>query len=185
MTTNLGSDATCQRTTGPCVEKQPHRAGEHLDPRHPLYDGPNTTIDALNAAPRRAAYALIRAGAPVPEVVDLVEEIHRLKAQTGHLMVDADRRERAAIERALDCTAHGERIAELEKQADQFWRDANRNNEARMAVISAFHPLQKAVSELRDRVRAGRELPDGSAIVEVFGKALDRISAAHERAWKK
>lgn len=175
----------CERTTGLCVEKQPHNAREHLDPRHPLYDGPDFVIGALNSGPRRAARALIATGAPVPEVVDLVEEIHRLKDQTAHLMVDKDRAVRAASDRALDCGEHGEQIRELEKQLAAIDESYRKADAGRVALVGFLHGIRESVDKLRERQQRGDALPSAAEMVDALDALVKKADAAHDRAWKR
>lgn len=148
----------CERSTCPT----PHDAREHLDPRHERYDGPGVEVTALPAGPRAAARALIAAGGPVPEVIDLVREIHALRDQVAHVRVDADRKVREASARALDCADHGRTIADLEAQVsslDKSYREADATR-GRYAVfllglrdsLSKIDPDRVTVRKLRDAI---------------------------------
>ncbi|WP_329105564.1 hypothetical protein OG792_32960 [Micromonospora sp. NBC_01699] len=178
-----GPAATCRRTA--CADRPTHVGGVHIDARHPLYDGPDISIRALPSRPRTAARTLLTAGAPVPEVIDLVNEIHGLREQAGHLMVDKDRAVREAMRRADDCETHGADLIALGKQAHHFDEQARRNDASRVAVLSALWQFRDVVNALRTRERAGDVLPSSAELVEMFGKALDKVSASHDRAWRK
>ncbi|MFG3710094.1 hypothetical protein [Micromonospora sp. NPDC047730] len=168
--TTYGPEQPCARTD--CVDEPPHKGGEHIDPRSPRYDGPGATFGALPHNCRRAAYALKASGAPVPEVVEMAREILRLRDQVAAVQVDRDRQVLAASKRALSCEAHGEQIAELEKQVDHFDRLAARNDRGRIALLA----LPRSIEELR----ADEKPPTIAALKKAARKVLD----AHGRAWK-
>ncbi|TDC35706.1 hypothetical protein [Micromonospora sp. KC213] len=169
MTARFGADAPCERTA--CASEPAHVGGEHIDPRSPRYDGPRVTVTALPEGPRRAARALLAAGAPVAEVVDLVEEIHRLRNQVAAVQVDADRQVRAASERALSCEAHGEVIRGLEAQVTHFERQAAKNDRGRIALLGLPHALEDLKADAR-------------VTVADLKKAARKVLDAHGRAWK-
>lgn len=178
--TQYGAGKPCQRT-GACIEAGPHPCGAHLDPRHPLYDGPITTLNALPGGPRRAAYALLAAGAPTPEVVEMAEEILRLRGQVAAVRVDMDRQVTAAMRRAEDCAAHGEDIKRLEEQVLSFSRQADRNDAGRVELL-------RLVFFAEDVVRAYREedaKPTTDEMIDALAKMTKKVNAAHMRAWKK
>lgn len=180
-----GPDAPCQRITDKrCAAAGPHLGGVHLDPRHELYDGPGITVLALGGGPGKAAWALLEAGAPVPEVVELVEEIHRLGRQVAAVRVDMDRKVREAMRRADDCEVHGQQLVELSGQAHHFSEQADRDDRARVALLEALWHFRDAVDALRAASKLGRALPSATELVETFGKALEKATAAHDRAWK-
>lgn len=185
MKTNYGPDAPCQRTTGPCVNADPHLGGAHIDPRHPLYDGPGLTIETLPITARRAAQTLLRAGAPMPEVVDMAKEIHRLREQVAQVRVDKDRAVQAASERALDCTDHGKQIQRLEEQVHFFDRQADKNDAGRIALLGFLHQIRETVSGARQRERLSQPLPSTKDFIDVLEQAEKKASAAHDRAWSK
>lgn len=167
--TRFGPDAPCERTA--CTDEPAHKGGEHIDPRSTRYDGPSVTVTALPEGPRRAARALLAAGAPVPEVVDLVNEIHRLRDQVAAVQVDKDRQVRKASDRALSCEAHGEQIKALEGQVTHFDRVAARNDRGRLALLQLPHEI----AELRD---------DAPPTVADLKRAARKVLDAHGRAWK-
>ena len=179
MNNPYGPNKRCQRSA--CAEAPPHLTGRHLDQRDELYDGPDDTVCALNAAPRKAAWALLGAGAPMPEVVDLVEEIHRLNNQVAHVRVDMDRQVRAALATASSCDAHGEQIAQLEGQVEHFSRQGDRNKEGRLALLGMLHAID-------DLVQAHRTKPIQASvddIVAALEKITKRTRDAHTKVWRR
>lgn len=178
-----GPDKPCQRTA--CTAGEPHLGGAHIDPRNPLYDGPTTTVNALPKTARDACRNLLAAGASVPDVVDLAREIHRLRDQVAAVRVDKDRQVRAASERALDCEEHGKDIRRLEEQVDHFDKAAARDNAGRLALLGGLHPIEDAIRGLQEKARRGEQVPDLTAVLDVFAKAIERTYAAHKRAWSK
>lgn len=183
MINEYGPDKRCKRDT--CADEPAHVSGEHIDPRSPRYDGPSITINALGATERRAAFALIAAGAAVPEVIDLVSEIHRLGRQVAAVRVDKDRSVLAASERALDCAEHGQIIKAAEESVQHFSQMADRHEDARRALVTVLHTLKEAVSVLRGRAQREGGLPPASEIVESIAVYLDKASRAHDAAWRR
>jgi hypothetical protein len=187
MTTELareyGPDKPCKRTA--CADGPPHLGGAHIDPRNSLYDGPDITVNALPMAARDACRNLLAAGASVPDVVDLAREIHRLRRQVAAVRVDMDRQVRAAMQRAGDCEEHGKDIRRLEEQVDHFDKAATRDNAGRLALLNGLYPIEDAVRGLQDKARRGEKVPDLTAVLDVFAKAIERTYAAHKRAWSK
>jgi hypothetical protein len=187
MTTNLareyGPDKPCKRTT--CADGSAHLGGAHIDPRSALYDGQDTTVNALPMAARDACRALLAAGASVPEVVDLAQEIHRLRRQVAAVQVDKDRQVRAASERALDCEAHGKDIRRLEEQVAHFEKAAEQNNAGRLALLGGLGPIEDAIRTLQEAIFHGDPVPDLKTVLGVLSDALVRTHAAHKRAWSK
>lgn len=180
---DYGPDKPCKRDM--CADEPAHLGGEHIDQRSPRYDGPSITVNALNAKPRKAARLLLAAGAPMPEVIDLVQEIHRLGQQVAAVMVDKDRSVRAASERALDCADHGHLIKFAEESGHFFAEQAERNEAARVALVGVLHTLKDAVTVLRDRARREEELPPAAEIVVLIAGYLDNASRAHDTAWRR
>jgi hypothetical protein len=183
LATEYGPNKPCQRTS--CAAGGPHLGGAHIDPRSPLYDGPEITVNALPAAARDACYNLLHAGASVPDVIDLAKEIHRLLDQVAAVRVDMDRQVRAAGVRALDCEEHGKDIARLEEQLTHSDKSARQNDAGRVALLSGFHAIEDGITVLRDKIKRGDPVPELSKVLDVFGKAIERASAAHKRAWSK
>jgi hypothetical protein len=183
LATEYGPDKPCKRTA--CADGDPHLGGAHIDPRNPLYDGPTTTVDALPMAARDACRNLLHAGASVPDVVDLAREIHRLRDQVAAVQVDKDRRVRAASDRALDCEEHGKDIRRLEEQVHHFDQAAARDNAGRLALLGGLHPIEDAIRGLQEKARRDEKVPDLTAVLDVFAKAIERTYAAHKRAWSK
>lgn len=178
-----GPDRLCRRDA--CADGPQHRGGEHLDPRSPLYDGPDHSVSALNSGPRAAARALLAAGAPVPEVADLVNEIHRLGRTVAAVRVDMDQQVRAASERALDCTEHGKIIMAAEESVHHFYEQAESNDRARIAIVSTLHELIDAIAALKVTAKTGGELPTAEKLIEVISRYLKLAGERHGRAWHK
>lgn len=174
MTNEYGPDKPCQRSA--CATEPAHLGGEHIDPRNERYDGPSVTINALGAGPREAARVLLAAGAPMPEVVDLAKEIHRLKEQVAHVQVDKDRQVRAASDRALDCTEHGKVIADLEKQVFHFDQRATALDKSRITYVSGLHEVGDYLSALQAKAKQGERLPSSKELVDALAKAIAKLS---------
>lgn len=158
MTTTLtkyGPDKPCQRTV--CATGDPHLGGAHIDPRNPLYDGPDITVNALPMAARDACRKLLAAGASVPEVVDLAEEIHRL----------------------------GDQVARLEELAALLDKQSNHNNAGRLALLGYLGPIEDTIRALQQNIFHGDPVPDLKTVLGVLSDALVRVHAAHKRAWSK
>lgn len=178
----FGPTKPCQRT-GACTEAGPHLGGVHLDPRHPLYDGPSTTVNALPHQARDAARVLLAGGAPVPEVIEMAKEILRLRSQVAAVQVDKDRQVRAAMQRADDCTEHGKDIVRLNEQVYFFDELARKNDAGRLALLGLLHAVEGFVRGSREgRVKAGLTVEDVVTALAGFAK---KTSAAHQRAWKR
>lgn len=126
-------------------------------------------VAALPLVARTAVVALRDAGADQEHLARLVDEIHRLRDQAGHLMVDRDRQVREASRRALDCQEHGTQIRELESQVNHFSRAAERNDRGRVALLELPHALLDL-----------RVVPTLDALRKAARKTLD----AHKRAWQ-
>lgn len=183
MTNDRRPDRLCRRDA--CAEEPQHRGEEHLDPRSPRFDGPDLAVGALNSGPRAAARALLAACAPVPEVVDLVQEIHRLNRTVAALRVDKDRSVEAASRRALDCADHGHLIKSAEESAHHFDQMADRHEAARRALVGVLYTLKDAVGVLQGKARRGEELPTTAELVETIGGFLDKASKSHDAAWRR
>lgn len=174
-------DQTCPRTA--CGGLPPHRVGRHRDPRDVLFDGPGGRIGALNHGPRQSAHRLVtEAPALMPEVMDLVDEIHRLNDTIAHLRVDADRRERRAMLRSQDCAQHGKDIEELGIQLHQLDATQRRTDSGRVALLGMLNAI-------RASVQAWREGWAPETTVEQMMGRLDEMATkagrAHDRAWKR
>jgi hypothetical protein len=178
-----GPNKPCQRTA--CADGDPHLGGVHIDPRNPLYDGPDITVNALPAVARDACRNLLAAGASVPDVIDLANEIHRLRDQVAAVRVDMDRQVWAAMQRAGDCGEHGKDIHRLEEQVDHFDRAAAQNDAGRVALLGGLHQLEDAIRMLQEQGGRGEKVPDLALVLDVFAKAIERTYAAHKRAWSK
>lgn len=174
-------DQTCPRTA--CADLPPHRVGRHRDPRDQLYDGPHGRIGALHDRPKRSAHRLVtEAPELMPEVMDLVNEIHRLGDTVAHLRVDADRRERRAMLRSQDCAQHGQDIEELGIQLHQLDATQRRTDSGRVALLGMLNAI-------RDSVQAWKEgwAPETTVaqLMERLDTMVTKASAAHDRAWKR
>jgi hypothetical protein len=183
LATEYGPDKPCRRTA--CADGPPHLGGAHIDPRNPLYDGPTTTINALPMTARDACRNLLAAGASVPDVVDLANEIHRLREQVAAVRVDKDRQVRTAMQRAGDCEEHGKDIARLEEQLTHSDKSARQNDAGRVALLGGFFALEDGIGILKEKIRRNEKVPDLGTVLDVFTQAIARASAAHKRAWSK
>ena len=188
MATN-GHDAICQR--GTCAELPQHKGGEHLDPNSKMWDGPETTVNALgDSYARIGAKALRRLATDENRhevdvaVYEMAREILRLKDQVAAVQVDRDRQVRAAMRRADDCEAHGEDIVQLDKQVHYFDQLAERNDRGRVALLQMLLAIQRSVDEMNARVKLGRPLPSAEDLIEALADMAKKASAAHGRAWK-
>lgn len=174
-------DQTCPRTA--CGNLPPHRVGRHRDPRDELFDGPSGRIDALNYRPRQAAHRLVtEAPALMPEVVELVDEIHRLDRAVAASMVDKDRQVHAAMQHAESCEQHGKDLADLGSQLQRLGQAERRADEARTALLGMLHAIKESV-------RTYREGWAPETTVDTLMQRLDematRTAKAHDRAWKR
>jgi hypothetical protein len=150
----------------------------------------HTSIQAMNSTPRKAAYAIARAvdgNEELTEVIetalaDLVGEVHRLKDAWAAVMVDKDRSVRAASERALDCDEHGKVIADLEKQADAFSKEAHKNDKARRALLSGITAFDDLVTAIDSGARPIGEL---DTLIDAIRGVLKKVHVAHSRACSK
>jgi hypothetical protein len=177
----FGPQARCQRTA--CAAGPEHLGGAHIDPRSPLYDGPDSTVRALNLLPRRAAEALFAAGAPIPEVVELVEEIHRLGMEVAAARNDGDRREAVALATAGDCSTHGEEIRRLEDRLAQFDHGEYQAEAARRVLVEGLSEIHAFADQIDMRAKAKLDVPGSAAMAARLLKFVDKVHASHQRAW--
>jgi hypothetical protein len=118
------------------------------------------------------------------DVLDLLDEMHRWKDNWASAHVDADRRERRAMDLAASCEHHGEIIDRLEGQVSHFERSANQADAARVALLGLVHALDEFVRVCRANERTGKTLPSGSAVVGWLERALGQARRAHDKAWR-
>lgn len=145
-----GPQAPCARTS--CATAPAHLGGAHLDPTSDLYDGPDTKLHALPAGCRNAAFPVLHASrAEDWHTVEvrtalhvLAEEILRLRQQIAVVSVDRDRGIRDAMARAEDCAVHGATIRSEGHRAHYFSVVADRNDEERIAWLTAAHGIREA-----------------------------------------
>lgn len=182
-TREYGPDKPCKRTA--CANGNPHLGGAHIDPRNPLYDGPEITVDALPMVARDACRRLLAAGASVPDIVDLAEAVHRLGDQVAAVRVDMDRQVRAAIAWAADCDEHGKDIRRLEELVALLDEQSKHNNAGRLALLGGLFPIEDAIRALQQNIFHGDPVPDLKTVLGVLSDALVRTYAAHKRAWSK
>ncbi|MDA8320411.1 MAG: hypothetical protein M0030_11470 [Actinomycetota bacterium] len=119
----------------------------------------------------------------VPEPLTQAEraELERLRARcsmleqrAGHLMVDADRRERAALDRAADCTEHGREIRHLRHLASWYWAIDEHSDAARRAIVAALGNWRIALGDRATPVPAAE-----------LRAALDGIIAAQQKVMRR
>lgn len=100
---------------------------------------------------------------------ELEGKLRQEERRCAALMVDADRRERRALDLLPDCEAHRSELQYLRHMTSWYWDQAQKEDEARHAIVGA---LQVTALRLRD---AG---PDASVnAADVAGwldKAVDR-----------
>ena len=189
MATN-GHDAICQR--GTCAELPQHKGGEHLDPNSKMWDGPDNVIAGLSNARglRGAAKRIRELASPVYQhdmdvaVHDLAREILRLDDLVTHVRVDADRKVRQAADAALDCEQHGKVIADLEQQVHGIDVSNGREYRGRVALLHNLKPIEDGLRVLRGKAQRGEEIPPAAELIDDIIAALERVNAAHGRAWK-
>jgi|ADGO01.1.fsa_nt_gi hypothetical protein len=177
-----GPDQPCQRTA--CAGRETHLAGRHLDPRDELYDGPHSTLTVLPLSVRESARRIVReAPALMPEVIDMAQEIERLRRQVAHVQVDRDHLVRDAMARSESCEHHGQEIAELGRQLRAADQSARAEEAGRVALLGFLQVVQDFV----DAYRAGRGPADLTVtqVVDALDKAIKKAEAAHMRAWKR
>lgn len=68
----------------------------------------------------------------------LHDRVRTLEARCGALMVDADRREEKARQRAEDCGEHGQEIQHLRHVASWYWAAMGQQEAARRAIVGAL-----------------------------------------------
>jgi hypothetical protein len=201
-----GPDKPCQRTK--CVaanaERNPgvtvgdHLGGAHLNPRdRERFDGNGTSLRAASIYVRDDLYALealkrdeelvaLRPG--VPEVIDVairstLKHIDFLDRQVAHVRVDMDRQVRRASERALSCEAHGEVIADLERQVTAFEAAERRANAGRLELLGFLTAVDQAVAAWDRNDTLGLAQPTAQGLIEALRKASKKTHAAHQRKW--
>lgn len=177
-----GPDRPCQRAA--CAGRETHLAGRHLDPRDELYDGPHSVLAVLPLSVRESARRIVReVPALIPEVIDMAQEIQRLRDQVAHVQVDADRQIRDAMARSESCEHHGQEIAELSRQLQAADRHARAEEAGRVELLGFL----QAVRDLVDAHRAGRGPADLTVtqVVDALAKAVEQAEVAHDRAWKR
>lgn len=151
-----GPTDPCERTS--CAAEPAHPGGAHLDPTHPLYDGPDISLSALPAAVRLPAFALLHAARHDSWQLITVHralhafarEIHGLRDQIAAVRVDRDRGIRDALARAEDCTEHGEGLRHERHQAYWFSRLADRLDAERIIWLTAVDQTDEALAGRTD-----------------------------------
>jgi hypothetical protein len=90
-------------------------------------------------------------------VIDAAAEIARLEAanaklrdrnaylesRVGSLMVDGDRRERAALDRAEACAEHGRMLTHWQRLAEWHWAAAGQQEAARQSVVTELILIER------------------------------------------
>lgn len=180
-----GRDATCERTA--CADLTAHVGGVHLNPTSEMYDGPDTSLNALPEAARKAGCALLGASRQDGwrrQVVDVAldamgREILRLREQVAHVRVDRDRGIREAMKLAEDCEHHGATIRSEGHQAYYFSVLAEQHDAERVAWLGAALAIRDAFQSAATRAKVGAEL---AARVVGF---VDAASRSADRARKR
>lgn len=172
----------CARTA--CAQVAPHRAGRHLDQRDALYDGPDSALRGLPASVRDSARRILGdAPALMPELVDMANEIHFLRAQVAHIEVDKERQVREAAARSESCEHHGKETKELAEQLYQAGKRERRTEAARLALLGFYHAVKDAVEAYQGgKVRTA---PTLEAFMGALAQFVKQAGAAHDRAWSK
>jgi hypothetical protein len=119
--------------------------------------------------------------APEPLTESERAELERLRARcrmleqrAGNLLVDADRRERAALDRAASCIEHGREIQHLRHLASWYWAIDEHSDAARRAIVAALGNFRIALD--------GRDTPVPAAELRA---ALDKVLAAQQRVMRR
>jgi uncharacterized protein (DUF3084 family) len=69
------------------------------------------------------------------QVAELQAKVHQYQRSNGALMVDADRREQRAAQRAEDCGEHGREIQYLRHLTSWYWASMVQQESARQAIV--------------------------------------------------
>jgi hypothetical protein len=133
-------------------------------------------IDAKTAGDEGRARALLEVAQ------DLLEEMHRWKDAWAHETVDKDRKVREAMARSESCAAHGEEIRQLRADVWHWSQVAERNEKARLALLSWFQVCR----DFHDAAMARRGvtgMPSAEKILEWMKVQLPKVERAHKRAF--
>lgn len=181
---NPNHKVTCTRAK--CVElkRAPHPAGVHLDQRSEFYDGPDGALGVASIYIRDSARRIItEAPAIMPEVMDMVAYCDFLRDQVTHVRVDRDRGIRDAMARSASCEHHGEEITALNNQVFAIDASAQRNEEARLALLRFLQAVDDlAEAHRRGHLRPGLTVDD---LIRDLEGASKKAHAAHTRAWSR
>jgi hypothetical protein len=79
---------------------------------------------------------------------ELQDKVRQYQTSNGALMVDADRREQRASERALSCTEHGKELQYLRHLASWYWASMVQQESARQAIVMMNLNTAKGMREL-------------------------------------
>lgn len=177
-------DKPCGRTKCASPDVRVHLGKEHLDPRSDLYDGPGSLFQVLPLAVRESARKIAREHPDVmPEVVDLANQIQRLRDQVTHVRVDRDRQVREAMARSEDCEHHGTEIRLLGEQVHAIGEAERRNDQGRVALVGFLQVIDDVVLAYKNGTMA-----QDITVARVMG-ALEKSAATahrqHMRAWKR
>ncbi|RBQ05168.1 hypothetical protein DQE82_26845 [Micromonospora sp. LHW51205] len=117
-------------------------------------------------------------------LADCADQVEHYRNAWANVKVDAERRERDAAARALDCTEHGHIIDGLEKQltaSDNYGRSADRS---RREYIGGVTRLAEAVDRIRKRIADGDTdgIPDLPDFLDTLAEYLDSIQK--EAKWR-
>jgi hypothetical protein len=120
---------------------------------------------------------------------DLVGDVLRWKESWANEKVTRDREVRAASDRALDCTAHGRVISDLEKQVHHFDESYRGADAARVALVGGYWNLRDILTTLRKQIADGGRAPATDrlldSIIAVLSEALDDSGRAMDNPPKR
>lgn len=119
--------------------------------------------------------------APEPLTQAERAELERLRARctmleqrAGHLIVDADRRERAALDQSASCIEHGREIQHLRHLASWYWAIDEHSEAARRTIVAALGNFRLTLDD--------RDTPVPAAELRA---ALDKVLAAQQRVMRR
>lgn len=176
-----------------------HLGGAHLNPAdRQHYDGISISYNAAPLAVKEATRDLLSYvdafGRRMPDtevplrprveiaIQACLNEIDQLRRQVAAVRVDADRRERAAMDLALSRDAHGAQLAQAADVADAHARAHHRAEEARLALLAQHQAIGDFVTAYQQAEPAGRPAK-ADTIVAMLQAMHTKTSAAHARAW--
>ncbi|MFI7073472.1 hypothetical protein [Micromonospora sediminicola] len=117
-------------------------------------------------------------------LTDCADQVEHYRNAWAHVKVDAERREREAAARALDCTEHGHAIDGLEKQLHSIDQSYGRADRSRREYVMGVTRLAETIDRIRKRIADGDTdgipaLPD---FLDTLAGYLDSIQK--EAKWR-